>query len=128
MQWSVRAMGIAAGLIISGAGAVLAQHHQVTQAAHREVMLETGRDLYRSLCETCHGPAGDGAGGAPNLVDGQVVSQYPTTKALAGFIQKRMPASDPRSLTSIQARQLALWIRHLNHLSDSSPVQLKLIP
>lgn len=128
MRWPIRAVGIAASLIIAGAGAILAEHHQVSQAAHREAMLEKGRDLYRTLCETCHGPAGDGAGGAPSLVDGHVVSQYPTIEALAQFIRSRMPASDPRSLTPIQSRQLALWIRHFNHLSNPSPLQLKLIP
>lgn len=119
-QWRTAAVGVM-GVVLVGAGAAgwMFHRHQAAQAQVAADEAETGRMLFRTLCAACHGPGGDGAGGAPILNDGQTVAKYPTVAALAGFIQTHMPASDPGILTAQESQDLAVWIRHLNHLNPS---------
>lgn len=89
------------------------QHQQsVTLTTHE---IQDGRQLFDNLCESCHGPDGDGQGGAPALDNGQVLEQYRSLDQLAEFLQQRMPASYPGILTHQQAVDLSLWIRAINN-------------
>jgi mono/diheme cytochrome c family protein len=87
---------------------------QASRASLIRIEASQGQHLFHAMCETCHGPDGDGAGGAPNLMNGEVLQQYPTVSQLATFIQERMPATNPGILTNSEARDLALWIQALN--------------
>lgn len=109
-------VGLGAALVTAGGGFLIWQHQQ----HEAEVSVETrqavtGKQLFAAMCVTCHGPGGNGAGGAPILNDGSVLQKYSTVKSLAAFIQSNMPASDPGILTSQQSTELALYIFHLNH-------------
>jgi ubiquinol-cytochrome c reductase cytochrome c subunit len=73
----------------------------------------TGVAIFRAQCMTCHGPAGDGAGGAPALDTAGLARQYPTRRALATFIMQNMPATAPDSLTPGEARAVAAYIESL---------------
>jgi len=107
-------VGIIASVIVIGAGAWLYHHHQQWKEDQVMAQAQTGGLLYGSMCETCHGPAGNGSGGAPVLNNGTVLQEYPTTAALSQFIQTHMPASNPGILTHQQAIDLALWISEQN--------------
>ncbi|NMP21045.1 c-type cytochrome [Sulfobacillus harzensis] len=120
--------GIMAILVGGAAAGIWANLHHEEVQARQALQVEAGQQLFQSLCETCHGPAGDGSGGAPDLTNGEVVSKYPTTQALAHFIQTRMPASDPHSLTARQAQDLALWIDSLSSRPNQNVAKLKLLP
>jgi mono/diheme cytochrome c family protein len=42
--------------------------------------LALGADVYSGSCASCHGGAGDGAGGAPGFLDGAVVETFPDVR------------------------------------------------
>lgn len=102
------------GLAIFGIsfGFLLAHHSRVRAVSHQQAV--EGQQFFNQSCITCHGPGGNGAGGAPNLNDGKVIKKYASLTALQHFIQTHMPASDPGSLRSFQSRDLAIYIRSLN--------------
>ncbi|MCL8208865.1 MAG: cytochrome c [Actinomycetia bacterium] len=79
------------------------------------VTMAEGQQLYAIDCATCHGPAGDGAGGAPRLDTG--LASFSTEAALASFIRRNMPATAPGTLTPHQARAVATYLWTLNHPS-----------
>ncbi|WP_053960510.1 c-type cytochrome [Sulfobacillus thermosulfidooxidans] len=98
-------VGIASYMLTTRNMAIKAQHVNEEQA---------GGVLFANLCATCHGPGGDGSGGAPNLSDGHVLQKYPTSQALSTFIQQRMPATAPGTLNPDETRDLVLYIQRLN--------------
>ncbi|MCY0879170.1 MAG: c-type cytochrome [Firmicutes bacterium] len=104
---------VMAALCLVGAYGWRREVGQSRAAAWRQEA-QVGQQLFSALCETCHGPDGNGAGGAPNLNNGDILQKYPTVSQLTTFIQQRMPASDPGVLTPLQARDLAVWIWSLN--------------
>lgn len=103
--------------VVTVSGGALLYHRDQTIATARLDRIEAfgGKELFADLCETCHGPGGDGAGGAPVLNDGTVLQTYPTPPTLSHFIQTHMPASDPGILTVQETTDLALYIFQLNH-------------
>jgi mono/diheme cytochrome c family protein len=108
---------IAIMVVVLAAGGLLWRHHQQTVASIQLQSREAtaGKELFAGLCETCHGPGGDGAGGAPILNDGSVLKTYTSPSSLSAFIQTHMPASNPGMLNSQEATDLALYIFELNH-------------
>lgn len=115
-RWRTWLVGTGAALVAAGSGFLIWQHQQhVAEVAVETQQAVTGKQLFASMCVTCHGPGGNGAGGAPILNDGSVLQKYSTVTSLAAFIQSNMPASDPGILTSQQSTELALYIFHLNH-------------
>ncbi len=107
-------------LILVGLWGYMAHRQREFRVMATVNQAEVGHQLFHALCATCHGPGGNGAGGAPVLNDGQTLAKYRTTSSLAQFIQTHMPASDPGILTSQQAVDLALWIKALNHALPTS--------
>ncbi|MCY0863576.1 MAG: c-type cytochrome [Sulfobacillus sp.] len=115
-------IGLGVGVVVVLSAGALGYHDHQTAATTSQLQeAQAGAVLFQQMCETCHGPGGNGAGNAPVLNDGSVTTTYPTTTALANFIQTHMPASDPGILTSQQATELALYIRQLNHLVPQQP-------
>ncbi|AUW94780.1 c-type cytochrome [Sulfobacillus sp. hq2] len=113
---------LGAGLLIAASGVGLYDETQVTtHVVMAQQEAQEGQELFASLCQTCHGPGGDGAGGAPVLNDGVTVTKYANTSALAQFIQSRMPATNPGILSPSQARNLAWYIIKLNHRLPGNP-------
>lgn len=104
------------GALTVGAGVLLHHRHQVVATRQMErTEAVGGKELFSDLCETCHGPGGNGAGGAPPLNDGTVLQTYSTPAAMEGFIQAHMPASDPGILTAQETADLTFYIFQLNH-------------
>lgn len=103
-------------LVVLG-GAMLAYHRGQVRATMKIDRQEAagGRELYVDLCETCHGPGGNGAGGAPILNDSTVLQTYQTPARLGQFIQTHMPASDPGTLSEQETTDLTFYIFQLNH-------------
>jgi|BEDMetMinimDraft_2_1075160.scaffolds.fasta_scaffold17728_2 thiosulfate dehydrogenase len=101
--------GAAIGILLARTAAGSAAHP--TQAA----TLVVGQQLFAADCAICHGPAGDGAGGAPRLDTG--LESFPSEAALAAFIHRNMPATAPGSLSTNQAHAIATYLWLLNHSS-----------
>ncbi len=115
------ALGVT-GVLVLGAGVLLNHRHQVMATTKLErTEAAGGKELFLDLCETCHGPGGNGAGGAPTLNDGVVLQTYPTPASLEQFIQTHMPASDPGILTKQETTDLTFYILQLNHRFLSDP-------
>ncbi|PSR23443.1 MAG: cytochrome C [Sulfobacillus thermosulfidooxidans] len=100
--------------LMVGIGSYMLTTRQMVIKAQQVSQEQAGRVLFANLCATCHGPGGDGSGGAPNLTDGRVLQKYPTSQALGTFIQQRMPASAPGTLNPDETRDLVLYIQRLN--------------
>ncbi len=113
-----RAWAGVVAFILLGLGSGYLAVHEVANQAHQKAAAQeaaSGQQLFVSMCATCHGPDGNGAGGAPVLDDGRVLGKYPTLSALSHFIQTRMPATDPGMLSTAQAQNLAVFINKVNH-------------
>lgn len=116
-----RSWGYALAVVLATAGFTLGGLQGL--AARQQALArqqQRGARAFRAMCETCHGPQGNGAGGAPNLNHRGFLQQYTTATALAHFIQQRMPASDPGILTPAQAQDLAQYLRGLNRFRRST--------
>lgn len=109
-------------VVVLGMGGAFYWHERQLAASVRlkSQQAQVGQQLFQSLCITCHGPGGNGSGGAPVLNDGSVLQKYATTSRLSQFIQTHMPASNPGMLTHQQAQDLALYIKKLNHALNSN--------
>lgn len=101
--------GFASGILLGGSA--VGASPRTTQP----VTLMVGQQLFAAECAVCHGPAGDGAGGAPRLDTG--LANFTSEAALAWFIRKNMPATAPDSLSPGQANALAMYLWLLNHPS-----------
>lgn len=66
-----------------------------------------GQSLFNAQCVSCHGANGAG-GSAPSLKG--TPSKYSTQAALASYIQANMPLTNPHSLSSSQASDLAAYL------------------
>jgi mono/diheme cytochrome c family protein len=99
------ALGIASGVLLAT---------QVARGPEPPAAVPPGQRLFMAECAACHGPAGDGAGGAPALDTG--LAGYPSPAALARYIRRAMPATAPGSLSPGQARALAAYLWALNHM------------
>lgn len=88
---------------------------------------EAGAKLYATTCATCHGPTAQGVPGiAPSLRGRKAFGQlYQLEPQLAEFIYINMPKSNPGSLSSQQAADVASFIWGLNgHLGKSEETRL----
>lgn len=115
MRQTTVALGIAGALVLGGGVLLLHRHHVVAIAKMERTEAVGGKELFLDLCETCHGPGGNGAGGAPILNDGAVLQTYSSPVSLEQFIQTHMPSSDPGILTEQEATDLTFYIYELNH-------------
>lgn len=103
----IGALGVLAVAVASGwAGAAWG----AARAKTERNMTAAGQRLYVADCQTCHGPGGNGAGGAPPLDTRGVFLDHPTSENLARFIRQQMPASDPKSLSPAEARDLVRYL------------------
>ncbi|MCL6561440.1 MAG: cytochrome c [Firmicutes bacterium] len=109
-------LGLLAFLLGWGAGR---QHAQALVRPDPQV--QRGAWLYAAECQVCHGLGGNGAPGAPALDGARLWRDYPSQAALVDFIQARMPASRPGSLTRAQAEDLAAYLRSLDPLARPHP-------
>ncbi|MHB1610223.1 MAG: c-type cytochrome [Sulfobacillus sp.] len=102
--------------VLTIGGVLWYQHQQAVATIQLQTREATaGQALFAAMCETCHGPGGNGAGGAPVLNDGAVLQKYSTPASLSAFISSNMPASDPGILTTQEATDLTLYIFQLSH-------------
>lgn len=70
----------------------------------------SGQTIFAAQCASCHGNNGIG-GSAPALKG--ISTQYASQSALAGFLQKNMPLSNPGSLSASQSSELATYLYSL---------------
>lgn len=85
--------------------------HSSSVKAPKTPNLAFGRTVFASTCAVCHGKTGLGSGKGPRLAKpSTVLSQYGTEPKLELFIAHNMPASNPGSLTLIQAQSVALYV------------------
>jgi mono/diheme cytochrome c family protein len=113
---AVGVLGLLAFLLGWGAGW---QHARAL--AQPDPQVQRGAWLYAAECQACHGLGGNGAPGAPALDGARLWRDYPSQAALVEFIQARMPASRPGSLTHEQAEDLAVYLRSLDPLARPHP-------
>jgi hypothetical protein len=71
-----------------------------------ETSSKNGSEIYRSLCASCHGPAGEGT--KPNHPEPLVGDR--SILELAKLIEKTMPEDDPGKCTGDDARKVAQYI------------------
>jgi thiosulfate dehydrogenase len=72
-----------------------------------------GGALYRTTCSQCHGPDGEGGGGAPPLwgpASYNVGAGMARVRSAAAFIAANMPFDRPGSLSDQQALNLAAYV------------------
>lgn len=70
--------------------------------------VSSGQTLYATQCESCHGNTAAGGNGGPSLRG--TPAKYGSQAALAGYIQTNMPQTNPHSLTTAQADNLAAYL------------------
>ena len=88
-----------------------------------------GREIYNSLCASCHGERGQGVGNYPALVGGQgtlatknpvltVGSYWPYATTVWDYIHRAMPYQRPGKLTPNETYAVTGFILYLNGLVD----------
>ena len=84
--------------------------------------VESGRQIFTSLCVVCHGSEG-GGGEAPSL-NRPTLDRAPDDDTLRmlikGGIENRMPAM--RHLSDVEVRQVAAYVRSLGRTPSAPPV------
>jgi len=88
-----------------------------------------GRNIYSSLCASCHGERGQGVGNYPALVGGQgtlatknpvltIGSYWPYATTVWDYIHRAMPYRRPGKLTPDETYAVTGFILYLNGLVD----------
>lgn len=73
--------------------------------------VSAGQSVYSSTCASCHGSGGTGTGKAPRLAHpSNIMTRYGSEAALEVFIAHNMPASNPGSLSTGDAVNVAAYV------------------
>jgi cytochrome c len=113
IRWIAPAVIMGLGILVAGCGQQTAAWHPPASPPGNAV---AGAQIFKTTCSTCHGPAALGLSGVAPALRGHayLFTLYPTEAQLAAFIKDYMPRTNPGSLTSQQAADLAAFIYGLN--------------
>jgi len=81
-----------------------------------------GQALYDAKCATCHGPEGDGSGGAPGLANDSFTADWDglTLAQMVNRIRTSMPQDSPGSLTRPQTSAITAYLLKVNHFASGT--------
>ncbi|MGE5701903.1 MAG: stalk domain-containing protein [Clostridia bacterium] len=115
-------MGIAASFITAFLFSSVLQGAQVSATEN------TGEQVYKKSCLSCHGADGN-SGFAPDLVSDSFKRDYRDMNQLTQFITKSMPDNAPGSLSEAEYQAVSqyLWELNGNHSSAADSTAVKVI-